>query len=326
MRSRATSVDVAREAGVSRATVSYVLNDTPGQTIPDDTRARVHAAAKRLGYAPSAAARALRKGRSDVILYVFPEWPIGPAMGGLISALTSALAERKLTLLAYQHLPGAAPLHDLWTSVSPAVVILSESPGCDEERSMRAAGIGVLHFVDKDPAKSGLLAASQLAVGAAQAHHLATRGHRRLGYAYPADSRLEAFAVPRLEGLRAACAELGLPEPDVRVVDPEAPSLCVRSWAADGVTGVCAYNDEVAFAVLAGARALGVAVPADLAVIGVDDIPVARHSDPPLTTTVANLEGMAAYMADAVAAVLHGRPAPNDPAGGLVRVIARESG
>src|SRR4051812_43365688 len=78
---RATSADVAREAGVSRATVSYVLNDTPHQKIPEATRRRVLEAAARLGYAPSAAARTLRTGRSDVVLGMLPDWPIGPAVG-----------------------------------------------------------------------------------------------------------------------------------------------------------------------------------------------------------------------------------------------------
>src|SRR4051794_33842882 len=75
---RVTSADVARLAGVSRATVSYVHNDTPQQTISGPTRARVLDAAARLGYAPSAAARTLRTGRSDIVLCLLPDWPIGP--------------------------------------------------------------------------------------------------------------------------------------------------------------------------------------------------------------------------------------------------------
>jgi DNA-binding LacI/PurR family transcriptional regulator len=78
---RVTSADVARVAGVSRATVSYVLNDTPHQTISAATRTRVFEAASSLGYAPSAAARALRTGRSDVVLCLLPDWPIGPEVG-----------------------------------------------------------------------------------------------------------------------------------------------------------------------------------------------------------------------------------------------------
>ena len=60
-RRRATSADVAREAGVSRATVSYVLNDTPNQKIPEQTREKVLEAARKLAYSPSTAARALRR-------------------------------------------------------------------------------------------------------------------------------------------------------------------------------------------------------------------------------------------------------------------------
>src|SRR4029450_11389274 len=69
---RATAADVAREAGVSRTTVSYVLNDTPHQQTPDTPRRRVREAGERLSYSPSAAARALVRGRSDVVLFVFP--------------------------------------------------------------------------------------------------------------------------------------------------------------------------------------------------------------------------------------------------------------
>src|SRR3954447_11730402 len=88
VRRRVTATDVAREAGVSQATVSYVLNDTPGQTIPEQTRQRVRAAMDRLAYTPHAAARALRRGHSDTVLFVLPDWPLGASLVAVIEGLT----------------------------------------------------------------------------------------------------------------------------------------------------------------------------------------------------------------------------------------------
>src|SRR5690625_354370 len=73
---RVTAADVARALGLSRATVGFVLNNTPGQTIPEQTRRRVLAEAERLGYRPHTAARALASGRSHIVLVVLPDWPI----------------------------------------------------------------------------------------------------------------------------------------------------------------------------------------------------------------------------------------------------------
>src|SRR5437868_2690064 len=87
---RVTSTQVAERSGVSRATVSYVLNETPNQAIPEGTRRRVMEAAEELGYTPYAPARVLRSGRSDVILFLIPEWPIGPAIARLVEDLTLA--------------------------------------------------------------------------------------------------------------------------------------------------------------------------------------------------------------------------------------------
>src|SRR5690242_1058944 len=98
---RVTSADVARLAGVSRATVSYVLNDRPGQSISTDTRSRVLDAAARLGYAPSAAARALRSGRSEVVLCLLPDWPIGPEVGALLGNLSTEMARAGLTFVVH---------------------------------------------------------------------------------------------------------------------------------------------------------------------------------------------------------------------------------
>ena len=104
---RPTIVDVARRAGVSVTTVSYVLNNRPG--ISEATRARVRAAAEELHYAPNALIRSLQKRKSNLIgLYL---WPMGRNPANLISALllegiTEALAETEYDLLLYAHRAG----------------------------------------------------------------------------------------------------------------------------------------------------------------------------------------------------------------------------
>src|SRR4051794_28893723 len=139
---RITSADVAREAGVSRTTVSYVLNETPHQKIPDATRQRVLDAVARLEYAPSAAARALQSGRSDVVLCLLPDWPIGPAVGALLELLSTALANEGLTLIAHPRAAGR-PVNQVWRVIGPAAVIAWESLDAADVAAMRAAGVTV---------------------------------------------------------------------------------------------------------------------------------------------------------------------------------------
>ena len=137
------------------------------------------------------------------------------------------------------------------------------------------------------------------------------------------------FAEPRLEGVRQTCADLGLAEPVVQPVplDPAEAAEAVRAWhdADPTVTGIAAYNDEVALAVLAGARRRGLEVPGDLAVIGVDDLPVAALSRPSLTTVRADLEAMSRYIADSIARKLDGRPPARRPGSDIHTVIRRDS-
>ncbi|WP_034621224.1 LacI family DNA-binding transcriptional regulator [Cellulomonas sp. URHE0023] len=324
---RITSADVAREAGVSRTTVSYVLNETPHQKIPDATRQRVLDAVARLEYAPSAAARALQSGRSDVVLCLLPDWPIGPAVGALLELLSTALANQGLTLIAHPRAAGR-PVNEVWRVLGPAAVIAWESLDPADVAAMRAAGVTVaVALLSGDDARAGELGISQERVGRMQAEHLAATGHRRLGYAYPDDARVQGFAVPRLAGARSACAELGLDAPEVRTMPmvPEDAATVVKAWAAAGVTGVCAYNDDVALAVLAGARLAGLAVPADLAVVGVDDIPAAALSAPPLTTVTTEQRAVAEHIARLVVSGLAGGPSPRHPGSDIVHLVARES-
>ncbi|WP_328222174.1 LacI family DNA-binding transcriptional regulator [Streptomyces sp. NBC_00310] len=326
---RVTSGDVAREAGVSRATVSYVLNDTPHQKIAEATRTRVWEAAARLGYAPSAAARALRTGRSDIVLGVLPDWPIQHVLGRLIQQLTNAFAEHELTFLVHSSGRPARPLREIWRALTPAAVLaLNEFPATDAE-AMRTAGIEVvmtLHGSASGDLRSPLV--SEEPIGALQARHL-VGSHRRLGYAYPDLPRLDVLAQPRLDGVRKVCAERGLPEPVVRAVPLElgGATEAVKAWlAADPpVTGICAFNDDIAMAVLVALQSLGLRAPQDLAVIGVDDIPSSALLRPALTTVVRDTETLARGLARRVVDALDRKEVSADPVEDPLRVEVRDS-
>ncbi|BBC31129.1 putative LacI-family transcriptional regulator [Streptomyces graminofaciens] len=336
-----TSGDVAREAGVSRATVSYVLNDTPHQKIAEATRRRVWDAAARLGYAPSAAARALRTGRSDIVLGVLPDWPIQHVLGRLIQLLTNAFAEHELTFLVHSSAQPARPLREVWRALTPAAVLaLNEFPEAEAD-AMRTAGIEVVMTMhgsargdvrfppvsgERGDVRSPLV--SEEPIGATQARHLVD-SHRRIGYAYPDLPRLDVLAQPRLDGVRRVCAERGLPEPDVRTVPLELNGAvaAVKSWlAADPpVTGICAFNDDIAMAVLMALQSLGLRAPHDLAVIGVDDIPSSALLRPSLTTVVRDTETLARSLARRVVDALDQKELPADPIEDPLRVQVRDS-
>ncbi|MDR6906573.1 DNA-binding LacI/PurR family transcriptional regulator [Agromyces sp. 3263] len=319
-----TSADVARESGVSRTTVSYVLNDKAGVSVSPSTRRRVLETAARLGYAPSAAARALRSGRSDLVLCVLPDWPVGPVVETMLDHLADELAERDLSVLVH-HVRGDRPLAHLWRAVTPRTVVGLAPFDPADVRAMRQAGVQVVGD-DVDSAEAAALEDPQPRIGRMQAERLISRGRRRLGYATTDDRRVSDFAERRLAGVRAACVEHGLAEPlviPVRV-DPGSAASAVAAWTQADVDGVAAYNDEVAFAVLAGARDAALAVPADLAVIGVDDVPLAALASPPLTTVTQSIEHEASYLAACVLAALDGEAPPTRPHDPPT-LVARES-
>ncbi len=220
---RPTAADVAAHAGVSRATVSYVLNDTPHQAIPEKTRERVRAAAAELGYTPSAVARALITGRSDVILLLLPDWPIGTSVGQLLESLSDALAARGFTFVAHPRSAGR-PIADVWKAITPAAVITFEELEASEADRLRSAGIELSVPLLGDGGRSArAMDIPEQRTGRLQAEHLAASGHRHLGYAWPDDPRVLTFARPRLDGVRQACAELGLDPPTVVPVPLNCP-------------------------------------------------------------------------------------------------------
>ncbi|MFB7275351.1 LacI family DNA-binding transcriptional regulator [Streptomyces sp. NPDC056244] len=309
---RTTSQDVAQAAGVSRTTVSFVLNNRPNHAIPEETRQRILDAARRLDYRPHASARSLAAGRSAVVLLSLPDVPIGAGISRFVEELATALARDGLTLVL--HLAGAhgRSLPDVCAAVDAWAVIGFESFDADTVQALKRAGARVVL-----PAHVHESPAMQL-IGRLQARHLIDRGHRRIGYAFPAHRNLRPMAEERLQGVAGACREAGLEPPVVLTTDLEIPgaAAAVAQWKARSVTGVCAFNDETAIAVLAGIREHGLTAPGDLAVIGVDDIPTARLAAPPLTTVYFDLQEVGRRRADAILDAMAGRavaPSTFDP-------------
>jgi len=324
---RVTSADVARAAGVSRTTVSYVLNNTAHQKIPEETRQRVLEAAARLAYAPSAAARALRTGRTETVLFLLPDWPISPTVGALLEHLSAALAADGLMLVVHPRSREARPIADVWKATTPAAVVTFEEFTREEAAAMRAAGIEVGVSLLSHSGRGRNFGLRGQRTGSLQVEHLAAAGHRRLGYALPEDERVQVLARPRLEGVQQACAELGLDQPLVLTVplDPLAAADAVRTWrsAEPPVTAACCFNDNTALAVLAGLRQLGLRAPNDLAVVGVDDIPAARLADPPLTTVTTDMQALATHVAETIISSLDGASRSRRPAPDMVHLVRR---
>jgi DNA-binding LacI/PurR family transcriptional regulator len=300
---RPTSTDVARAAGVSQTTVSFVLNNRAGQSISEETRLRVLDAARRLNYRPHASARALAAGRSNIVLLSIPDLPIGASINRLIEELAVSLAEQGLTLLT--HLIGAhgRPLPEVCASVDASAVLGFEPFDQDTIETLDRLGVTVVPPADVD------YSLAMRPIGRMQAEHLIGLGHQRIGYALPEHPGFLQMAEDRLHGVMDACADLGLAPPVVLSTSLEIADAAqaVTSWTSQSVTGVCAFNDETAIAVLAGLHEHGLTAPADLAVIGTDDIPTARLTTPPLTTIRFDLHEVGRQRAEAVIAGLSGR-------------------
>lgn len=283
MERRATSSDVAREAGVSRATVSYVLNGRSGQSISAATRGKVLAAARDLGYIPSAAARTLRSGRSTLVLMLLPPEPLGRAQAMVIDAASEYLEQHGLRLVAHR-VPRSGGAVSLVQSLVPAALILITPLDDAELAALQATGIRVasLQLTLNDPL------GPDLGIGALQIQYLADAGHRRIGVAVPAGSGYGWRVQMRLAAIEHACDVRGLPRPAVAHLELDAAdaAAAVGRWleGPEPVSAVCAFDDDHAFALLSGLAVHGLAAPKDLAVIGAEDIPLASLAVPPLTT------------------------------------------
>lgn len=322
---RVTAADVARSIGVSRATVGYVLNDTPGARISPETRERVLQAAAQLGYQPSTVAQALARGRSRIVLVVLPDWPLEFSLRTQLDEAARVLDEAGYATIIYTH-HEAEHSQPLWKLVEPEVVVGLVPFAPDEVRSIRAAGITRI-LPDPDD-HIPLDAMPVVSAGARlQVRHLAKLGHRKLAFAATPDSRLSELSAIRQRAVEREAAELGLDVLDAREIDYRDEDLArvLREWLAAGVTGVAAFNDTVAGTLVGAAVRAQISVPGDLAVIGHDNTPMASYFAPTISTVGIDSVGFGRWMAEQAVQRAEDRPVHADFPEPTTFLVERES-
>ncbi|MFD7714011.1 LacI family DNA-binding transcriptional regulator [Streptomyces sp. NPDC059785] len=283
-----TSADVARLAGVSRATVSYVLNNTSAVRISEPTRRRVHEAAEELGYVPHAAARSLRAGHSRMVLMPAPDVPVGPLYSQFLSELQWALGRLDYTVVQF----GSVGVRGdeaarAWAELRPVAVLVPGSGLGPQGVSVlkRSGAKAVVTLGTESVEGAHALLMDHEGVGYGAGAHLFARGRRRIGVVVPEEPGLAAFSGPRLEGVRRSVrrTDATVTELPLAYTESAAARLAAR-WRSLGLDAVFAYNDEYAMLLMRALQDEGVAVPAETAVIGADDLMLGRLLRPRLST------------------------------------------
>jgi DNA-binding LacI/PurR family transcriptional regulator len=284
-----TSADVARLAGVSRATVSYVLNNTSAVRISEPTRRRVREAAEELGYVPHAAARSLRAGHTRMVLLPTAHVPVGPLHSRFFNEIQWALRRLDYTVVQYGSLGlDGDDAARAWAELRPvAVVSLGEvalTPhGVDVLK--RSGAKAVITLGPRRVQGAHSLVMDQSEIGSCAVTHLLGRGRRAIGVVMPQEPGLELFSDPRLEGARRAAAGSGARiEPLPLSYDEESAAQLAARWREFGLDAVYAYNDEYAMLLMRALQDAGIQVPGEAAVVGADNLLLGRLLRPRLST------------------------------------------
>jgi DNA-binding LacI/PurR family transcriptional regulator len=281
---RATSKAVADRAGVSRPTVSAILNGS-ADLFAQDTVRRVLQAAEDLGYEPSIIGRALVTGHSNVALLVLPRTRISEPLQQVIDELDDGLAP--LGLLMILELARAGSTERIIEQMRPRVVI--DVGGLSPALRQYSLDSGATVLPDFDGLADG--------IGATQAVYLRDRGHAASDYALVESAQDEVYGPIRFEAFRDHFeARGGQSVRSVRVpldVELAAPVLR-RHLDASPATAIACQNDDVAATVIAAAGRLGLSVPDRLAVIGADSSLISQVTVPPMTTVAVRVRELVA--------------------------------
>ena len=310
---RPTINDIAKRAGLSKASVSRALNGK--QDVDPQTRQRVLKLATQLGYVPSASARALSNGRSNCLGLLVPTltWPW---ILEVLRGVAEEIEPSGYSLILYTTAGGEDSEREFMSQVVPAGAV---------DGLALVIPLGMLEYIEQ-LAKGGLpivvvddrghypdlptVATTNVEGGRSATRHLIEQGRRRIAMLNgPHDFGCNR---DRLKGYESALEDAGLPADPRHVVDSDfkesggASAMAELLSADPRLDAVFAANDLMAFGAMRALRNAGRRIPEDVAVVGFDDLPASAMTHPPLTTVRQPLYEMGRTAASMVMAAVRG--------------------
>jgi LacI family transcriptional regulator len=293
---RPTQEDVARLAGVSRATVSYVINDRSGGNvrISDETRKRVMQVVEKLGYQPNVLARSLRDGETHTIGIILPDSD-NPFFAEVARGVEDTSFKHGYSVILCNS-DGDLEKEQFYSKVLAkkqvdGILFLAAGDSAETLESLVSQGVP-LAVVDREVAGMALdtILTHNAYGGQLATRHLLGLGHQRIG-CIRGPSNVTPSAE-RFAGYQRALAEAGVPLNEQLIkrgdFQFESGQKAARELLIleDRPTALFACNDLMAIGAISTAVSLGFCVPNDLSVVGFDDIRLASVYNPALTTVV----------------------------------------
>ncbi len=284
MKKRPTIRDVAARAGVSIATVSKYINST--QSFTPAVERKMRAAIDELGYQSNPLARSMITGKTGSVGVVILDIA-NPHFTNLVKGANRVALEHGYNLLFVDTEENQAREEDLIAALSRRVDGLIVSTRMPDDQLSRVLEHGKPVVFSGRPAPRGCTSIGVDARAAAfmLGELLVKQGHRRIAYAGFARARPD---MERARGLTESLASHGLAATRYELQGPtilEGERICSSIvLGRDKPDAVVCYNDMVAIGFMGAARSMGVSIPGDLSVVGIDNIPYGRFTAPPLTT------------------------------------------
>ncbi len=308
-----TIKDVAREAGVSVATISRVVNGSAA--VKEETRRHVLGVAARLGYSPHGAARSLITSRTNTIGALLPDLH-GEFFSEVIRSIDHAAHHGGFHLLLSSSHDGEREIVTSFRAMRGRVDgLIVMSPDLDARTAVHSFPDGfpvVLLNCPADRAGYDSIVIANYEGARAAVNHLLELGHRRIAMITGRERNHDA--AERLRGFRDAMREAGVTsDAAVELSGDFAEESGYRATrellgARERPTAIFAANDSMAIGAISALREAGVRVPEDVAVVGFDDIPMARYMNPPLTTVHVDISALGTLATDRLLEQIHEEP------------------
>lgn len=317
----ATIYDIAKAAGVTATTVSYVLAGKG--SVSAATRSRVMKFARELGYQPNLVARSLIKGRTGVIGLALPNIE-NPFYAEIIAVVERRAYQDGLrvfvTTLSNDDVVGQKLLGDLVLRKVDGLLVMGGCPPLQTLRTIVTPDLPIVCCLweGKDEVASPSVAYDFFQGGQLAAEHLLNLGHRCFGVVASVDPDGSAPSL-RVSGFRETLATHDI------ILDPhyiQPGQYTVENGKEAGYklltlptppTAIFATNDVMAIGVMAAAWELGIQIPRDLSIIGLDDILLARYTTPPLTTIALDKTMIMSQAIEVLLQVIEGQSVVSPP-------------